>query len=161
MGEQPAYNSNTNPSILPAHPINGNGGLIPHLPTQSGTAWVFGATYEASNPEPLNVDQHVQANQSKLAALLPELAGLMAGHLQTNTLAHWQGERCVTADRFPLLGPLDEAQTLWLCTGLGSRGLSFAALCAEQLAAQWHQEPAPLRTDLAKFVALDRLFRTK
>lgn len=161
MGEQPASNSNTNPSILPAHPINGNGGLIPHLPTQSGTAWVFGATYEASNPEPLNVDQHVQANHSKLAALLPELTGLMAGHLQTNTLAHWQGERCVTADRFPLLGPLDEAQTLWLCTGLGSRGLSFAALCAEQLAAQWHQEPAPLRTDLAKFVALDRLFRTK
>ena len=161
MGEQPASNSNTTQSILPAHPINGNGGFIPHLPTQSGTAWVFGATYEASSPEPLNVDQHVQANQSKLAALLPELAGLMPGHLQTGTLAHWQGERCVTADRFPLLGPLDEAQSLWLCTGLGSRGLSFAALCAEQLAAQWHQEPAPLSKDLARFVALDRLYTTK
>ncbi len=155
MGDTPQTQS------WPMHPINGHGGLIPQLPTESGTVWAFGATYEASKAQPLNVVEHTLANQAKLAALVPELAHLIPENLANGTLKHWQGERCVTTDRFPLLGPLDEAQTLWLCTGMGSRGLSFAALCAEQLAALWHQEPAPLSTDLAKFVALARVFKTK
>jgi tRNA 5-methylaminomethyl-2-thiouridine biosynthesis bifunctional protein len=156
MGDTPK-----NTQSWPTRPINGHGGLIPQLPTATGTVWAFGATYEASGTQPFNVAQHTLANQAKLAALLPELAHLIPEAQANGTLKHWQGERCVTADRFPLLGPLDEAQTLWLCTGMGSRGLSFAALCAEQLAALWHQEPAPLRTDLAKFVSLDRFFKTK
>ena len=156
MGEQP-----TVAKVWPTHPINGNGGFIPNLPTPTGTAWAFGATYESSNPDPLNVDQHIEANQAKLAALLPELAHLIPDSQSMGTLQHWLGERCVTTDRFPILGPLDEAQTLWLCTGLGSRGLSFAALCGEQMAALWHQEPAPISTDLAKFVRADRFFNTK
>jgi len=152
-------------SRWPQHPINGNGGFIPPLPmttdNSKGMGWAFGATYEASCTEPLNVSEHVQANQAKLAALLPELAGLIPGHLALGTLQHWQGERCVTHDRFPLLGPLDDAQTLWLCAGLGSRGLSFAALCAEQLAALWHQEPAPLSLDLGRCLSLERVYKTK
>jgi len=37
-----------------------------------------------------------------------------------------------------------------MCTGMGSRGLSFAALCAELLAAQLHGEPLPVDNQLAK-----------
>jgi tRNA 5-methylaminomethyl-2-thiouridine biosynthesis bifunctional protein len=40
---------------------------------------------------------------------------------------------------------------------LGSRGLSFAALCAELLAAQWHAEPLPLPATLAKALGTQRL----
>jgi len=128
-------------------------------PAHLGRAWAFGATYEPSSALPLDTQAHIHANQAKLASLLPALSSLF--DQQSQRLAHWQGERCVTSDRFPVLGPLDAAQTLWVCTGLGSRGLSFAALCAEQLAALWHQEPAPISTDLARFMALERFHRTK
>ena len=35
-------------------------------------------------------------------------------------------------------------------------GLSFAALCAELLAAQWHGEPLPLAATLAKALGTER-----
>ena len=73
--------------------------------------------------------------------------------------------RCASADRRPLVGSLDPdlPDGPWLCTALGSRGLSFAVLCAELLAARWHGEPLPLPATLAQ--ALDkaraaRAFRT-
>ncbi|MDB5879825.1 MAG: tRNA 5-methylaminomethyl-2-thiouridine biosynthesis protein MnmC, partial [Variovorax sp.] len=44
----------------------------------------------------------------------------------------------------------------WMCTAMGSRGLSFAALCAELLAARWHGEPLPLPTALADALATGR-----
>ena len=161
------------PESWPTHPVNGAGGFIPRLPAhtpqhhgqQQGQAWAwawaYGATYEPSSPLALDTQAHIQANQAKLAHLLPGLSQLMSEAQEQHSLRHWQGERCVSADRFPVLGPLDDAQSLWLCTGLGSRGLSFAALCAEQLAALWHLEPAPVATDLARFVALERFHTTK
>ncbi|RYF37830.1 MAG: FAD-dependent oxidoreductase, partial [Comamonadaceae bacterium] len=63
----------------------------------------------------------------------------------------WTGLRCVAADRRPLLGEL--APGLWLSTAMGSRGLTFAMLCAELLAARLHGEPLPLPRKLAQ--ALD------
>jgi tRNA 5-methylaminomethyl-2-thiouridine biosynthesis bifunctional protein len=80
-----------------------------------------------------------------------QLEGAFA-HGNTST---WTGVRCASADRRPLVGPLspEVADGLWLCTALGSRGLSFAALCAELLAAHWHAEPLPLAAKLAQ--ALD------
>ena len=59
------------------------------------------------------------------------------------------------SDRRPLVGPLNE-DGLWACTALGSRGLSFAALCAELLAAEWHGEPLPLPANLAKALGTQR-----
>ena len=52
-------------------------------------------------------------------------------------------------NRLPMVVPLEPAG-VWLCTGMGSRGLSFAALCAELLAAQLHAEPLPVDLPLAK-----------
>ncbi|HEY2255300.1 MAG TPA: FAD-dependent oxidoreductase, partial [Variovorax sp.] len=67
----------------------------------------------------------------------------------------WAGVRCASGDRRPLVGPLrpEEPDGIWLLTALGSRGLSFAALCAELLAARWHAEPLPLPSRMAE--ALD------
>ena len=141
----------------PTHPINGDGAFLPGVPTAS--QWAFGATYELTSAagNAMDVQAHHQRNLDKFAALLPDLAA----NVINTPLTHWQGERAVSTDRLPLLGPLDPAQNVWLCTGLGSRGLTLAALCAEQLAAAWHQEPSPLPRDLARLLAVDRFFKTK
>ncbi|MDB5779265.1 MAG: hypothetical protein JWP93_1630, partial [Polaromonas sp.] len=49
----------------------------------------------------------------------------------------------------PSLGPLAGQPDLWVSTGMGSRGLTFAALCAELLAARLHGEPFPMEQRLA------------
>jgi tRNA 5-methylaminomethyl-2-thiouridine biosynthesis bifunctional protein len=64
--------------------------------------------------------------------------------------------RCATVDRRPLLAEM--AGGLWVCTAMGSRGLTFAPLCAELLAARLHGEPLPLESKLAQ--ALDARKKT-
>ncbi|MFT4267896.1 MAG: FAD-dependent cmnm(5)s(2)U34 oxidoreductase, partial [Xenophilus sp.] len=69
---------------------------------------------------------------------------------------------CAAHDRRPLVGPLPglpapAGSGLWVCTALGSRGLSFAALCAELLAARWHGEPLPVAAALARGLDTARL----
>ena len=66
-------------------------------------------------------------------------------------------------DRLPLVGPLDDAAqpSLWLCAGLGARGLSFSALCAELLVAWLGGEPLPIENTLAKLLATRRAHRGK
>jgi tRNA 5-methylaminomethyl-2-thiouridine biosynthesis bifunctional protein len=56
------------------------------------------------------------------------------------------------ADRMPVVGALDAGDQpgLWICAGLGSRGLSFSVLCAELLAARMNAEPLPVEASLAK-----------
>ena len=50
--------------------------------------------------------------------------------------------RCASTDRRPLVGEVEPG--LWVSTAMGSRGLTFAALCGELLAARLHGEPLPL-----------------
>ena len=42
------------------------------------------------------------------------------------------------------------AEGLWLCTAMGSRGLTFTALSGELIAALVHGEPLPLARNLAR-----------
>lgn len=121
--------------------INGNGHFISGVVRDaSGKFWLSGATYEREVYETPQ-EQHtasLQANQARLAKLLPPAllpainAQFASGQVQT-----WQGSRCTTSDRFPIVGELQRG--LYVCTAMGSRGLSFAALCADILA----QEIAP------------------
>jgi tRNA 5-methylaminomethyl-2-thiouridine biosynthesis bifunctional protein len=76
----------------------------------------------------------------------------LAPTFTSNALRTWKGTRCITADRLPLVGPLDDSASpsLWLCIGLGSRGLSFSVLCAELLAARMGAEPLPVDARLAQ-----------
>jgi tRNA 5-methylaminomethyl-2-thiouridine biosynthesis bifunctional protein len=66
----------------------------------------------------------------------------------------WKNTRCVTTDRLPVVGPVDETghPGLWICAGMGSRGLSFSVLCAELLAAQWGGEPWVIEARLARLL---------
>ena len=94
-----------------------------------------------------------------MARLHPEAAELLEAAARRGQVQAWAGVRCASGDRRPLVGPADpqQPQGPWVCTALGSRGLTFASLCAELLAAHWHGEPLPLPAALAAALDTRRL----
>ena len=134
---------------LPPFPINGNGGLIPHISTPDGPLWLMGASYERDALQPAVTQQDHADNLARLQTLLPQAADALTDQFSPERAQGWAGIRCATPNRLPLVMPL-EAAGAWLCTGMGSRGLSFAALCAELLAASLHGEPLPVDRKLAQ-----------
>ncbi len=145
-------------AALPPFPVNGLGGLIPAVPTEDGLAWYAGATYQAATQPPATASEHHHTNLEKLKTLLPAAAQALAPSFAPDTARGWGGTRCVSADRLPLVGPLEEGlqPTLWISAAMGSRGLSFAMLCAELLAARLGAEPWPLEASLARALHVRR-----
>ena len=129
---------------LPPFPVNGHGSLVPAVPLTEGMAWITGSTFErdCSNLELRFAD--TQQNFDKLQTLLPATAQALAPQFTSSAVQGWAGIRCATPSRLPSLGPLEGAPGVWVCSGMGSRGLSFAALCGELLAARLHGEPLPV-----------------
>lgn len=146
---------------LPATPVNGNGCFIPHVPGTDGDRWFAGSTFETDAVRAANSAVQQAANMARLRELLPINGMDLTNALQQGTIAHWSGTRCVTHDRLPLVGPVDTGSGtgLWLCVGMGSRGLSFSALCAELLAARLSAEPLPLEFSLSRSVDANRARR--
>ncbi|WP_454909380.1 FAD-dependent 5-carboxymethylaminomethyl-2-thiouridine(34) oxidoreductase MnmC [Variovorax gossypii] len=144
---------------MPATPINGDGHLIAHVPDGAGAQiWLAGATFDRDSTDLAATAADADANRERLSRLHPASAAALAPSFARGEVDAWVGIRCASGDRRPLVGPLDGSATgLWACTALGSRGLSFAALCAELLAAQWHAEPLPLLATLAKALGTQRL----
>ena len=144
---------------LPATPLNGDGHLIARVPDAEGSPiWLAGATFDRDSTDLAPIAADSDANRERLARLHPASAAALAPSFAHGKIHSWVGIRCASGDRRPLVGPIDaEAPGLWACTALGSRGLSFAALCAELLAAQWHAEPLPLPATLAKALGTQRL----
>jgi tRNA 5-methylaminomethyl-2-thiouridine biosynthesis bifunctional protein len=140
---------------LPHVPINGDGHLIAHVPDPDGALWLTGATFDRDSSDAAPRGADTESNREQLAWLHPGAALQLASAFERGEAKAWAGVRCASGDRRPLVGPLDPATPggVWLCTALGSRGLTFAALCAELLAAQWHGEPLPLPASQAR--ALD------
>ncbi|MGQ3130313.1 FAD-dependent oxidoreductase, partial [Variovorax sp.] len=145
-------------AALPAAPVNGDGHLIAGVPEPDGGAplWLAGATFDRDSHDLAPRDSDAEAVRERATRLHPPSAESIDQAFARGEAQAWVGVRCASGDRRPLVGPLGDApedKGLWACTALGSRGLSFAALCAELLAAQWHGEPLPLPAALAK--ALD------
>jgi tRNA 5-methylaminomethyl-2-thiouridine biosynthesis bifunctional protein len=155
------------PAPHPPFPVNGLGSLIANVPMdgQPGStdklpklAWLFSGTYQRASADCTPRREDDETNKTQLRSLLPELAEklLLDACGKSATTQPWVGIRCTTPNRLPALGPLktgadsDPVIGLWLCTGMGSRGLSFAALCAEVLAACLHAEPMPVEDRLVK-----------
>lgn len=143
---------------LPRFPVNGAGSVIAHVPHPTGTAWYAGATYESADQTPEGPAPAHAHNQAQMARLLPASHAMLATGLATGTAQCWQGTRWATNDRLPLVGRLhaEGSPGLWVSTAMGSRGLTYAVLCAELIAAQLGGEPAPLPYRLARLVAADR-----
>ncbi len=145
---------------FPTLPVNGSGSVIPWIPIEpesnsnaaSEQAWYVGSSYQVDKqPELADAVNHL-ANLERLKQLMPELGENLTPVFQSEQVQHWKNTRCVTLDRLPLVGPLYEADhpSLWICAGMGSRGMSFSVLCAELLAAQWGNEPLPVGAALAR-----------
>ncbi len=129
---------------MPAGPVNGHGSLVPAVPLAEGLAWVTGSSFERDNTSTELRPADEQHNFSKLKTLLPATAQALALQFDSGQVRGWAGVRCATPSRLPSLGPLKDAPGLWVSSGMGSRGLTFSALCAELLAARLHGEPLPL-----------------
>jgi tRNA 5-methylaminomethyl-2-thiouridine biosynthesis bifunctional protein len=155
-------------AILPATPVNGDGSFIPSFPAPRDPAggpgqdlvshWLMGASYERdlSNDDIKAADQ--LALLGRLRHLLPATAASLTPAFEDGRALAWAGVRCASPDHLPLVGALDETALpgVHVCTALGSRGLTFAVLCAELLAAWLHQEPLPLEKRLADSLRASR-----
>lgn len=146
---------------LPATPVNGHGCFIPHVPGTTGEQWFAGASFETDARAAADIRAQHAVNMERLRQLLPMKDFDLADTLERGPVAQWSATRCVTHDRLPLVGPLDTAagSGLWLCVGMGSRGLSFSALCAELLAARLGGEPLPVEFSLSRSLDVNRTRR--
>ncbi len=146
---------------VPAAPVNGAGSLIPALPGPRHAEprrWLVGADFSA---QPLPITQAHAANLHRMQALAPDMLAAWhdeAANQLPDALAHWQGQRCISHDRMPLVGPLLPAPdaSLWISAGMGARGMAWAGVCAEWLASRISGEPWPLARDLARHVDSQR-----
>ena len=150
-------------SHWPTHPVNGNGSFLPCV-TGLRNQWMAGSTFEPGPPaqEPTPQRQHHE-NWERLRQLLPLVAHDVKAQFTTGSIAHWQNTRCVSHDRLPLVGPLEAGTdaTVWVSVGMGARGLTLAALCAELLVARLCGEPLPLEKNLARKLDSQRIRRKK
>lgn len=134
---------------FPPFPVNGYGHLTPQVPFGSGTAWFAGASYGRDDTDTSSRAQDHVANLERLKSLLPRTARQLQAEFSSDRVQAWVGVRCASPDRLPLLGPT-RRPGLWVCTAMGSRGLTMAVLCGELLAAWLHGEPLPIEQSLAR-----------
>jgi tRNA 5-methylaminomethyl-2-thiouridine biosynthesis bifunctional protein len=141
----------------PALPVQGQGHFLPTVPSAQGLQWLAGAGFE-SDDSATDAACH-QTNLARVAHLVPGLTAFLQAQFQTGQLGLWRGQRCVSHDRLPLVGPARSGgeNGLWMCLAMGARGLTFAALCAELLAARLMDEPLPLPKRLARLLDVQRL----
>jgi tRNA 5-methylaminomethyl-2-thiouridine biosynthesis bifunctional protein len=145
-------------STLPPFAVNGHGTLITAITTADGPMWLMGASYERDVQEAVIKAHDHTDNLARLQRLLPDTAASLSGEFDPQKARGWAGIRCATPNHLPLVGPLSAAgqsEGLWICTGMGSRGLSFAALCGELLAARLHGEPLPIDSKMASTMSFD------
>ncbi len=148
---------------LPPFPVNGHGSFISHVPTPHGEpGWFIGSTFERQCEQaPVREEDHA-ANHLRLATLLPHLGAALQSQFAPPHVRGWAGVRCTLPNRLPAVGPVHPKQLpgLWLCAGMGARGISLSVLCGELLAARLENEALPLADSLAKHLAAERYATT-
>ena len=152
---------------LPRVPITGAGYLLPPI---DGLA-IFGATSQPGDDDPSVRDSDHQHNLAQLARLTGSVLQLDSTQLSGRTGWRWS-----TDDRLPLLGAVPDIARairmtgleratqvprlpgLHVCTGFASRGITWAALAAQVVAASITGAPVPIESglldslDAARFV---------
>ena len=143
---------------LPGFPVNGHGGLIPAVPGPEGLRWIMGSSYQRDCEKPEIRTHDHQEVFARLQTLLPETARQLREDFNPDHAQGWAGIRCATPSRLPVLecvAATPSGAEAWVCSGMGSRGLSFAALCAELFAARLYGEPLPLERRLAQALLVE------
>lgn len=147
-------------ALLPPFPVNGHGSFVSgmHGPNTPEAMWLAGSTFERGETQALLKPEDQAANLVKLARLLPKLGTAVSPAFDQ---AHmWAGVRCTLPDRLPAVGPVYHSTWpgLYVCTGLGARGLTLSVLCGEVLAAWLHGEPWPAEKKLAQALLAERFW---
>ena len=159
-GLQPANQGTADAAApgFPDFPVNGHGSFLPGVPSDEGPVWLAGAGFTRDSNDSRIEPQDQLDNLARLQVLLPGVAAQLAADFKKGKVRAWAGVRCASPDRLPVVGPVDPAQQagLWINSAMGSRGLSFAVLCAELLAARLHHEPLPLDTRMAQALSAQR-----
>jgi tRNA 5-methylaminomethyl-2-thiouridine biosynthesis bifunctional protein len=153
----------TEPTATDYCAINGNGHFIPAVPLghEDQRIWLSGSTYEHDSPHsPQITVQGAAANLQRLQQLIPGAAPLLAAQYKAGLLQGWAGARCTTRDRLPVVGAVsaDAAHGLYVCSAMGSRGLSFAALCGQEIAARITVSSSALPDHLRRAIQPERFF---
>ena len=118
------------------------------LPLPDGRI-LIGASFQPGDTERAVRDEDHAGNMARIDAQLP---GLCAG-LDATVLQGRAAFRTTTPDRLPVFGSVDgAAEGLYVATGLGARGMVWAPLGAELIAAQIEGEPWPVSRELAMAV---------
>ena len=120
-----------------------------------------GATYEPGEERGVSVEEAHEHNLSTFRKLTGEMPNVVAR-------GFYEGTRAVAQDRMPLVGrgftakemeglsfkarpevrAIPRAEDLWICTGFGSRGITWGLACAEAVAADMAGEPSALTKGL-------------
>ncbi|MEH6549972.1 MAG: bifunctional tRNA (5-methylaminomethyl-2-thiouridine)(34)-methyltransferase MnmD/FAD-dependent 5-carboxymethylaminomethyl-2-thiouridine(34) oxidoreductase MnmC [Pseudomonadales bacterium] len=147
-------------------------------PSQDGKL-TLGATFDLDNIDTGVTDLDHQLNLAQITNLMP--AGsqqLGLNDIAMTDLSGRAGIRCTTRDYLPIAGPVPDRRrfeehyaelaknarqsiagkppwfdNLYMCIGLGSRGMTYAPLCAELIADQLRACPTPLSVQLSKAVS--------
>jgi tRNA 5-methylaminomethyl-2-thiouridine biosynthesis bifunctional protein len=123
------------------------GGMV--LPPVDGVC-VVGASYDLDDEDPSPRAESHAANLERLERILSMRA-------RASPLEGRVAFRSVTPDRLPVAGKL--AEGVYGAFAYGSRGLVWAALVAELIAAELEGEPLPLEGKLADALAATRFAR--
>ncbi|MGO1461627.1 MAG: FAD-dependent 5-carboxymethylaminomethyl-2-thiouridine(34) oxidoreductase MnmC [Oleiphilaceae bacterium] len=141
--------------------------LNPAHGTKGEQLAVIGATFDLHSDEPEPTTESHRENIRALSSMVPSIvsADTAAGDIPEQ-LAGRVGFRCTTHDYQPVAGPLcdvqgQEVKGLYLLTGMGSKGLTYAPLLAEFVADQVTGQPCALPTSLAKRLATGRMRQPK
>lgn len=135
-------------------------------PAHNGVA-VTGATFDLrdTNPEPTEASN--EQNLSELATMLPD--SLVRQPITSNAPGLVKGRvgfRCTTHDYQPVADQLRDLEGntvpgIYLFTGLGSKGLTYAPLLAEYLADRLSGQPQCLPAHLTRRLASQRIHRVQ
>ncbi len=155
---QVSWGPRTEGATLPAFAVNGSGHLLPDVPIDGIASWITGSTYGPGETDTAVRAADHAANFERMQQLIPTAAAPLAPTFVAGQVQGWAGVRCASTDRRPLVGELEPG--LWVSTAMGSRGLTFAALCAELLVARLHGEPLPLPASMAAALDLKRQKKT-
>ncbi|MEX2475212.1 FAD-dependent 5-carboxymethylaminomethyl-2-thiouridine(34) oxidoreductase MnmC [Marinobacter sp.] len=155
-------------SHLPDNLVNSPSAVVCGLryinPVCNGLA-VTGATFDLHDDSPDVSLQSHQENVKELNAMVPAIWRRPDEHeSHPNTLNGRVCFRCTTYDYQPVAGELPDIansslNNLFLLTGLGSKGLTYAPLLAEYLADILTDEPACLPASLVRRVQPGRCFK--
>lgn len=146
-------------------PLYDDVGLPPEWPAR---IWAMGSTYERGENSTHLSDLAHERNAASLETICPAAAQGLRQARQQGRLLGWAQVRCASLDRLPLVGAVPDGDALkarmaaagarrgrvpladvprrtglYLLAALGSRGLTLAAWCANQLAAGMAGESTP------------------